>query len=118
MAVYPALAIALIIAAYLKGRRDVWIHEFKIYNGALVMLTNFKRSDTGELKEYLKGRYYYCANKIPASWLGSPYDYGPVNTNVIHLSVGKGPTTANEEYRKFMQRHVQFRKPPGDPSAE
>ncbi len=99
------------IAAYKRGRNDVWIAEYKIYEGNLVQLTYVQTNQPLELGEFMKGRYYYLANKIPRSWLGSPYDFGPVNTNVTRLGVGKGPTTPQHEYAIFKEQKVNFREP-------
>ena len=96
------LLLVTAVAAYLRGRNDVWIGEFKIYQGNLISFD--QQGYSPDLKEFIKGRYYFLANKIPRGWLGSPHDYGSVSTNVEHLGVGKGPTTPQEEYRKFKER--------------
>ncbi len=81
------------------------------WDSAFVKIPGFETNLPPELKEFIKGRYYYCANKIPKSWLGSPYDYGPVSTNLWNLTAEKGPTSAQEEYRKFRERGVPLRPP-------
>src|SRR6266567_821545 len=98
--VFCLLILLTAIGAYWRGKRDVWIEEFKIYTGNLTGVTSFETNMPPELKEFMKGRYYYLANKLSDSSLGSPYDYGPVSNNVVRLAVGKGPTSAQEEYRK------------------
>ena len=108
----PAYFLVLLLVAsgaYWRGRRDVWISEFKTYDAKLIRLSELETNRSPELKEFIKGRYYYCANKIPKSWLGSPYDYGPVSTNLGNLTAEKGPTSAQEEYRKFKERGVPLR---------
>ena len=99
------------MVAYMKGRNDVWIAEYKIYEANLLQLKFFETNHPAELTEFMKGRYYFLANKIPRSWLGSPYDFGPVSTNVAHLGVGKGPTNPQHEYELFKEQKVNFREP-------
>jgi len=98
-----------ITLAYWRGRKDVWTEDFKIYSGDLIVLSSFETNLPPELKEFMKGRYYYVANKLSDNWLGGSYDYGSVSTNVARLAVGKGPTSAQEEYRKFKERGVPLR---------
>ena len=93
-----------IIGAYLRGRNDVWIGEFKECQGNMLTLTVWETNHPPELKEFVKARYYYLANKIPKSWLGNPHDYGEVSINVAHLAVFKGQTSGQEEYRRFLER--------------
>jgi hypothetical protein len=106
-----ALLICVIgsLAGYRKGRRDVWIEQFKVYSGILIDVTNFRTNASPELIEFLKARYYYVANKLPENWIGTPYDYGDINTNLLQFSIGKGPTTATEEYRHFKDRGIPMR---------
>lgn len=99
------------ILAYIRGRNDVWVAEFKTYQGDLVVVNYLDDRHSDDLKEFMKGRYYYLANKIPNSWLGSPYDYGTVSTNIAHLGIGKGPTSPQHEYELFKQKNVIFRNP-------
>ena len=94
------LAIAMIVVAYIKGRNDVLISEMKTYQSNLTQLENWQTNHPPELKEFMKGRYYYLANLVPKGWVPN-VDYGPVSTNISHLSVGKGPTTPQEEYQKY-----------------
>lgn len=61
--------------------------------------------------EFMKGRYYFLANKVSAGWLGSPYDYGAVSTNVGCFAVGKGGTSAGWEYQQFKARGLPLRQP-------
>jgi hypothetical protein len=110
IALYPALLVAVALLAYRQGRNDVWISEFKVYQGNLIGVTSFHTQHSADLKEFLKGRYYYLGNRIPESWLGSPYDYGTVSTNVSDLAVGKGDTGARYEYQLFKSKHVLFRE--------
>jgi len=92
------------VGAYVKGRRDVLVNEFKHYDANMVDLTYWETNHPAELKEFVKARYYYLANRIPKSWVGRPHDYGAVSTNVIHLTGFKGPSSAREEYRVFLER--------------
>jgi len=113
----PAFIAILVLTAafaYWRGRRDVWIWEYKIYSADLIRLTEFDTNYPPELKEFVKGRYYYVANKVPRGWLGSPYDYGPVATNLSSFPVGKGDTSAQNEYRMFKERGVPLRSPHGE----
>jgi hypothetical protein len=109
------IVLLVAFAAYNKGRNDVWIAEFKTYDANLIQLQYFQTNLPPDVKEFMKGRYYYLANKIPQAWLGSPYDYGQVSTNVAHLNVGKGPTTAQHEYELFKEKNVIFSEPKTQP---
>ena len=51
----------------------------------------------------MKARYYYLANRIPSNWVVYR-DYGQVSTNISPLIIGKGPTTAEDEYRAYKAR--------------
>src|SRR6059058_1071630 len=95
------ILLAVAVGAYVKGRDDVWVAEYKIYEANLIELEYFETNQPPALNEFMKGRYYYLANKIPQSDLGSPYDFGPVSTIVAHLGVGKGPTAPQHEYELF-----------------
>jgi hypothetical protein len=108
---FGLLCITATICAYNKGRDDVWISEFKLYDANLIKIQHFETNIPPELKEYMKGRYYYLANKIPNNWLGNPYDYGEVNSNVIHLVIGKGDIGPRYEYEIFKQKKVTFKDP-------
>jgi len=109
--IYLVGILAVAVISYLKGRNDVWVAEFKTYDGDLITLNLYEGRHSDDLREFMKGRYYYLANKIPESWLGSPYDYGVVSTNVAHLGIGKGPTSPQNEYELFKQKKVKFRSP-------
>ncbi len=87
--VWGLLSLVLVVAAYLKGRTDVWTAEFKVYHGNLTSFVDAEHAP--ELKAFLKARYYYLANKIPKSWLeGAAKDYGTVTTNELNRIVVKG----------------------------
>ena len=101
---------ATALCSYLKGKTDVWISEFKIYDANLNNVQHFGSNAPPELKEFMKGRYYYLANEIPKSWLGTPYDYGLVSTN-MHLAIGKGDTGPKYEYQVFKERSAAFKNP-------
>ena len=103
------LLTATTVFSYLRGRNDVWISEFKIYDANLILVQHFETNLAPEIKEFMKGRYYYLANKIPINWLGSPYDYGQVSNSVSHLNIGKGDTGAQYEYGLFKKNSVSFR---------
>ena len=105
------LLAATAVCAYIKGRNDVWISEFKIYDSNLIKIQHFETNQPAELREFMKGRYYYLANRIPESWLGNPYDYRQVSTNVVHLSIGKEDAGAQHEYERFKKKSVGFRDP-------
>src|SRR5262249_46892165 len=98
------VAVTAIVGAYVKGRRDVLISEFKQYQVIMLTLIQWETNHPPELKEFAKAQYYHLANQIPKSWVGRPLDYGGVSTNLIHLTHFKGPTSAEEEYRKFVER--------------
>jgi hypothetical protein len=97
------LCLLLTAAAYFKGRNDVLVNDFKTYHANLIGFDQV--SPDAEFKDYLKARYYYFANRVPKDVLaGSDKDYGPVSTNALRgLTIGKGPTTPQEEYRKFKE---------------
>jgi len=114
LAILFGIAILFILIgyyAYIKGRNDVWISEFKIYESNLIMIQNFDTNLPPELKEFMKGRYYYLGNRVPRVWLGIPYDYGLPMTNSSHLIIGKGDTGPQYEYRVFHKRSKAFRNP-------
>ncbi len=111
MRVLVLLALVAIIAgAYIKGRNDVLIGEFKQYQANLLTLTHWETNQPPELKEFVKAHYYYLANRTPKQWVGRPYDYGAVTTNLIHLTGFKGPTSAQEEYRGFLERFADTKQ--------
>ena len=90
--------------AYVKGRNDVWENEFKECQANMLMLTYWETNQPPELREYVKARYYYLANKVPKDFVGRPNDFGPVGTNVEGLAVFKGPSSGRAEYASFLQR--------------
>jgi hypothetical protein len=96
---------AVLIGAYLQGRKDVWENEFIECRANLLELTQWETNQPPELKEYVKARYYYLANKISDRSFVNPCDYGPVNTNVQHLAIFKGPSSGQAEYLDFLQRY-------------
>lgn len=111
-----AASIGLLLAAtavfsYLKGRTDVWISEFKVYDANLIKMQHFETNASPELREFMKSRYYHLANKIPESWLGSPYDYGQVETNTMHFVAGKDDTGPRYDYQLFKAKPLIFRDP-------
>jgi hypothetical protein len=92
-----------LVYAYRRGRRDVLISDFKTYSANTVAL-KFSNNYSADLKDFLKGRYYFCANRVPNDILkGSEHDYGPASTN-SSLVIGKGPTTPQWEYQVFTNR--------------
>ena len=100
-----AAIFAALIGAYLRGRRDVWVNEFKTCQAHMTALTYWETNQPPELREYVKARYYYLANRIPKEWLGNPKDFGDVSTNVDHLATFKGPSSGHSEYRDFLVRY-------------
>jgi hypothetical protein len=106
------VAVAAIIGAYLKGRNDVWTTEFRQYQAIMLTLTQRETNYPSELKEFVKAQYYFLANKTPKSWVGRPYDYGAVSTNLAHLTGFKGPSSAQEEYRLFLERFAVTKRMP------
>jgi hypothetical protein len=101
LALWVGVTMAIAIVAYLQGRKAVWISEFKTYQGNMVTFDRRRYSE--DLAEFMKARYYYLANRIPSSWVAYR-DYGQVSTNISLLVIGKGPTTAEEEYRAYKAR--------------
>ena len=106
------VAIAAIIGAYFKGRKDVLVGEFKQYQANMLTLTQWETNHPPELKEFVKAHYYYLANRTPKSWIGRPDDYEAVSTNIVHLTGFKGPTSAQEEYRLFLERFAMAKELP------
>lgn len=107
---FGCLLVASAVFAFNLGRGNVRIEEYKIYEANLIRLQHFETNASPELKDFMKGRYYYLANRIPKSWMSTPYDYGQVSTN-MHLAVGKGDTGPQYEYRIFKERNSAFRDP-------
>lgn len=103
--------LTVIMGSYVKGRSDVWNMEYKTYEENLITLKYFETNKSPELSDFMKARYYYLANKLSRSLLGSPYDFGPVGTNAAHLGIGKGPTTPLHEYELFKKKNIETREP-------
>lgn len=102
--VIASIFLSAVIGAYLRGRNDVWKNEFKECRANMLMLTYWETNQPPELKEYIKARYYYLANKVPKDFIGEPRDFGAVSTNVAGLAVFKGPSSGQAEYLNFLQR--------------
>ena len=102
------LAIPALLAGYvlgqMHGRRTVLITEFKQYSGNMLTLTQWETNHPPELKDFVKAHYYRLANQIPEDWVGTPSNYGPVSTNISHLTAFKGPSNAQLEYQEFLRR--------------
>jgi hypothetical protein len=96
------------ISGYRRGKEDVTAEEFHTYDADLIVYTGFKEYRELPLKEFLKARYYYFANRIPSSSLKSAYDYGSVDFK--GLSIGAGPTSPIHEYQMFKLKHITFKK--------
>lgn len=101
-----AAAVGGLIIGFRQGGQAVRIENWKIYDAAMTSYDNDSEARSIGLRDYLKARYYYSANNIPESWLGSPRDHGPVDFSP--LPIGKGPTSPREEYRLFKAKDVQF----------
>lgn len=89
----------------------MWIAEFKVYDASLINIQHFETNLCPEVKEFMKGRYYYLANRIQLNWLGCPYDYGVVDTNMGHIATGKGDGGPAFQYQEFKLRSLSFRDP-------
>lgn len=103
--IFAVIVIAIIIGAYWRGQRDVWLNEFKECQANMLVLTTWETNQPSELKEYVKARYYHLGNRIPKDWLGNPQDFGDVSTNIERLATFKGPSSGHVEYREFLQRY-------------
>lgn len=90
--------------AYEKGRQACLIAEFKVYQSNLTMIGAEQHTD--ELREFLKGRYYYLANRIPSDWLPiNRADFGaPQDEFLGTLSLGKEAMSPQTEYKQFLVR--------------
>lgn len=97
-------------AAYLRGRRDVFVNEFKECEANMLVLSAWETNQPPELREYVKARYYYLANRIPKTYLGNPKNFGDVSTNLDHIAVFKGPSSGHSEYRDYLIRYVLDKK--------
>ena len=113
--------IALIVAALIgntigqfQGRTDASIDDFKVYNAWLISYYGFPDNRKIELQNFLKARYYYFANRVPASVLGEPYDFGDVN--FTGAAIGKDLTSAQHEYELFKAKNL-LKKPFDTPSS-
>ena len=106
------VVLGAILGAYHKGRTDALILEFKQYEFNMLTLTRWETNHPPDLKEFVKAHYYHLANRIPKGWVGRPTDYGAVSTNLIHLTGFKGPTSALEEYRVFLERFADTKPNP------
>jgi hypothetical protein len=105
---FVLLLVILSAAAYMKGRRDVLLNEFKTYELNTVLLgASLSNAQNKVLYEFMKSRYYYIGNRVPSDWLPlREGDKGPVDTNLVkNLMIGKGPTTADIEYGNFKAKY-------------
>lgn len=107
VALFCIAVLSAFIAGYLKGRQNAFLEDFKTYSADLVIYSDLSTNAKVGIKEFLKARYYYTANKLPDGWLGVPYDYGSVDFS--NLTIGKGPTTPRQEYQTFKEKKVSFR---------
>jgi len=103
-AIVLLLAGLIFVGAFFEGRKDVWENEFKECQANMLTLTYWETNQPPKLKEYIKARYYYLANKVPKDFVGEPKDFGAVSTNVADLAVFKGPSSGQAEYLNFLQR--------------
>ena len=97
------------IIGYRAGRNDAVIEDFKVYNAGLVDYYGFPEDRKIELQDFLKARYYYFANRVPANVLGEPYDFGSVDFK--GMAVSRELTTPKHEYELFKSKPVTFKKP-------
>ena len=95
---------------YRQGR-SVWVLEgFKTNRANLLRVEGVfpgESSDTysKDLKDYIRGRYYYFGNRLPQSYLpASSNSWVSAQSGFTHLSVGKGPTSAQLEFERFKKR--------------
>jgi hypothetical protein len=88
------------------------IEQFKHYDAKMILITQWETNRPPDLREFVKAEYYYFANRAPKSWVGWPYDYGTVSTNLVHLTGFKGPSSAQEEYREFLERFSATKRMP------
>jgi hypothetical protein len=102
------MALIGVVVGYHAGRNDALIEDFKTYNGDLIGYYGLPGTSKVELKDFLRARYYYFANRVPASVLGEPHDYGSVDFN--SLSIGKDVTTPTHEYELFKARNLISKK--------
>jgi len=108
--IFAVAVIAAIIGAYLRGQNDFLKTEYKECQAHLTELTYWETNQPAELKDYIKARYYYLANRIPKDWVGTPHDYGPIETNIQHIAVFKGPSSGQLEYIDFLKRFNLLQK--------
>ena len=88
--------------SYLKGRKDVYVFEFKIY-GAALMLKSDQLSP--QLREFIKARYYNLSTFIPENIVRVYNDYGAVDTTLIKgIATGKGDSTPEMDYDVFKKK--------------
>lgn len=102
-----------VYTAYMKGRNDVWLSEYEVAKSNILLATQFYTNECSpDLRDFLKCRYYYLANKIPAGSLDGVYDYGSISTNIDYLNVGIEMTSAQREYRLFQQKQLNSTRQP------
>jgi len=97
------------IIGYRAGKTDASVDDFKIYDGWLIGYYGFPEDRKIELQDFLKARYYYFANRVPANVLGEPYDFGSVDFR--GAAIGKDLTSPKHEYELFKAKPVTFKKP-------
>lgn len=97
------------IIGYRAGKSDAAIEDFNVYDGNLIGYFGFPEDRKLPLADFLKARYYYFANRVPASVLGEPYDFGSVDFK--GAAIGKDLTTPKREYELFKAKKVTFKLP-------
>src|SRR5690242_1939159 len=90
--VIAILVLAIVFASvlsYIIGKQNAYYSEYEVTSANLVLVNGiFSNNCPSELREYLKGRYYYLANRISPRERSFWHDYGPVSTNVDYLNCG------------------------------
>lgn len=92
-----------------SGQRDAAVEDYRVYSAWLISYNSSPQTAKIDLNEFLKARYYYYGNRVSASVLGDPYDFGAVD--FIGPAIGKDLTSPKHEYEIFKERKGTFQKP-------
>ena len=100
--VFVVLTVIIINRVRASAVEEVYYAELKVCYGNLKKGANFGKIDA-HLMEYLKARDYYLITEVtPQRGRDLAVDFGPVDLEKIqHVSLGKGPVSASESYKRF-----------------
>lgn len=93
---------------YHRGRMESSIEDFKTYDIWLTSYYGYPQYENFQLSDFLKARYYYFANRIPASAVEGHFDYG--NVSFVGPAIGEDLTSPAYEYEVFKKRNADAKR--------